>query len=111
MLALPIGAIGGAMHQEKSFHMTTNEFRKHGHAVVDWIADYYDGIEALPVLSQVKPGEVRNGLPSSAPVHGEPFQALLSDIDKVILPGVTHWQSPSFFAFFPANASGPLILG
>jgi aromatic-L-amino-acid decarboxylase len=78
---------------------------------VDWIADYYDGIEGLPVLSQAKPGEVRNGLPSSAPVQGEPFQALLSDIDKVILPGVTHWQSPNFFAFFPANASGPSILG
>ncbi len=79
--------------------------------MVDWIANYYQRIETLPVLSQVKPGEVRQQLPAEAPLKGEPFGNLLRDIDKIILPGVTHWQSPNFFAYFPANASGPAILG
>jgi aromatic-L-amino-acid decarboxylase len=96
---------------EKSFHMTSDEFRRHGHAVVDWIADYRDRIESFPVLSQVKPGEVRAALPASAPLHGEPFAALLKDVEKIILPGVTHWQSPNFFAYFPSNNSAPSILG
>ncbi len=96
---------------EKSFHMTPNEFRRYGHAVIDWIADYQSRIESFPVLSQVKPGEVRAGLPANPPAHGEPFDAFLKDVDRVILPGVTHWQSPNFFAYFPCNASGPGILG
>jgi aromatic-L-amino-acid/L-tryptophan decarboxylase len=96
---------------EQSFHMTPDEFRRHGHAVIDWIADYQARIESFPVLSQVKPGEIRAGLPANPPVHGEPFDTLLKDIDRVILPGVTHWQSPNFFAYFPCNASGPGILG
>src|SRR3984893_1466199 len=91
--------------------MTSDEFRRHGHAVVDWIADYRDRIESFPVLSQVKPGEVRAALPASAPLHGEPFAALLKDVDKIILPGITHWQSPNFFAYFPSNNSAPSILG
>ena len=91
--------------------MTSDEFRRHGHAVVDWIADYRDRIESFPVLSQVKPGEVRAALPPSAPRHGEPFAALLKDVDKIILPGITHWQSPNFFAYFPSNNSAPSILG
>lgn len=91
--------------------MTPDEFRRHGHEVVDWIADYYERIESFPVLSQVAPGEVRAGLPASPPEHGEPFAALMADLDRVILPGITHWQHPSFFGFFPANASGPAILG
>ncbi|PYX59477.1 MAG: aspartate aminotransferase family protein [Acidobacteria bacterium] len=99
------------MSDEKSFHMTSDEFRRHGHAVVDWIADYRDRIESFPVLSQVKPGEVRAALPASAPLHGEPFAALLKDVEKIILPGVTHWQSPNFFAYFPSNNSAPSILG
>ncbi len=99
------------MPEESSYHMTTEQFRQHGRAVVDWIADYYERIEALPVLSQSKPGELRTALPTSAPMRGEAFQSLLDDVEKVILPGVTHWQSPNFFAFFPANASGPSIMG
>ena len=99
------------MPEEKSFHMTPDEFRQHGHAVVDWIADYQARVESFPVLSQVKPGEIRAALPANPPVQGEPFGALLRDIDRVILPGVTHWQSPNFFAYFPCNASGPGILG
>jgi aromatic-L-amino-acid decarboxylase len=96
---------------ENGFHMTADQFREYGREVVDWIASYYERIETLPVLSQVRPGDIRGGLPAAAPRQGEPFQALLADIDRVILPGVTHWQSPNFFAFFPANASGPAILG
>jgi aromatic-L-amino-acid decarboxylase len=91
--------------------MTPDQFRRHGRAVVDWIADYWERVERLPVLSQVRPGQIRAALPPSPPTEGEPFEALLHDVDSVILPGVTHWQSPNFFAFFPANTSGPAILG
>jgi aromatic-L-amino-acid decarboxylase len=91
--------------------MTPEQFREYGRAVVDWVADYYERIEALPVLSKVKPGEIRQLLPAEAPLKGEAFETLLGDIDRIILPGVTHWQSPNFFAYFPANASGPAILG
>jgi len=91
--------------------MTPDEFRRYGHAVVDWIADYQSRIEPLPVLSQVKPGEIRAALPPDPPSKGEVFEAILQDMNRVILPGVTHWQSPNFFAYFPCNASGPGILG
>ena len=91
--------------------MTPEAFRRYGHAVVDWIADYQSRVESFPVLSQVKPGQVRAGLQASPPVHGERFDALLKDVENLILPGVTHWQSPNFFAYFPCNASGPGILG
>ena len=96
---------------EKSYHMTPEQFRNYGYAVVDWIADYYSTIESLPVLSQVSPGDIRRSLPAEAPPQAEEFSAILCDIDKVIMPGVTHWQSPNFFAYFPANASGASILG
>jgi aromatic-L-amino-acid decarboxylase len=99
------------MSQQKSFHMSTEEFRRQGRAVVDWIADYYDRIEAFPVLAQVEPGQIRASLPSEPPMHGEEFEAILEDVDELILPGVTHWQSPNFFAYFPCNASAPSILG
>lgn len=96
---------------EPNYHMTADDFRRYGRAVVDWIADYYERVESLPVLSQVQPGQIRAALPPAAPREGEPFEAILADIDRLILPGITHWQSPNFFAFFPANASGPAILG
>jgi aromatic-L-amino-acid decarboxylase len=99
------------MEESKSYHMTPEEFRRHGRAVVDWVAGYMERVESLPVLSRVRPGEVRSQLPSDPPEHGEPFEAVLADVERVILPGITHWQSPNFFAFFPANASGPSILG
>ena len=91
--------------------MTPEEFREYGREVVDWIADYYQRLESFPVLAQVAPGEVRAGLPAHPPERGESFAAVLADLDEVILPGITHWQHPSFFAYFPANASGPAILG
>jgi aromatic-L-amino-acid/L-tryptophan decarboxylase len=99
------------MPEEKTFHMTPDEFRRHGHAVVDWIADYQTRVETLPVLSRVKPGEIRASLPGAAPAQGEPFDRILADVGKLILPGITHWQSPNFYAYFPCNASGPAILG
>ncbi len=99
------------MSEQQSFHMTSEEFRRHGRAVVDWIADYYERIETLPVLSQAEPGQIRASLPAAPPFHGEEFEAILHDVEKLILPGITHWQSPSFFAYFPANASAPAILG
>jgi aromatic-L-amino-acid decarboxylase len=97
--------------KKTGFHMTPEEFRRHGRAVVDWIADYYDRVESLPVLSRVEPGEVRASLPSEPPIRGEAFEEILADVERCILPGVTHWQSPNFFAFFPANSSGPAVLG
>ena len=90
--------------------MSPEEFRAQGYAVVDWIADYWSTVESLPVRAAVKPGEVASALPPAAPEQGEPFGAVLADLERVILPGVTHWQHPSFFAYFPANASGPAVL-
>ncbi len=91
--------------------MTPEEFRRYGRAVVDWIADYQENIERWPVLSQVQPGQIRRSLPAEPPKHGESFDAILKDVETLILPGITHWQSPNFFGFFPANTSGPAILG
>jgi aromatic-L-amino-acid/L-tryptophan decarboxylase len=99
------------MTEKNSFHMTPEEFRRHGYAVVDWIADYHRRVESFPVLSRAQPGQIRASLPPHAPVTGEPFETILGDLEKLILPGITHWQSPNFFAFFPCNASGPGILG
>src|SRR5947207_6620321 len=96
---------------QKSFHMEPEEFRKHGYEVVDWLTGYYKRIESYPVLSQMHPGELRSSLPTESPRQGESFEAILGDVEKLILPGITHWQSPNFFAFFPCNASGPAILG
>jgi aromatic-L-amino-acid decarboxylase len=91
--------------------MTPEQFRQHGHEVVDWIADYWSRIGSFPVRSQVSPGDVRAALPALAPEQGEPFSDVLADLDRVILPGVTHWQHPGFFGYFPANTSGPSVLG
>jgi aromatic-L-amino-acid decarboxylase len=91
--------------------MTPEEFRRHGKAMIDWIADYLERVEEYPVLSRVKPGEIRAGLPTAPPQRGESFEKILADIEPLIMPGITHWQSPNFFAFFPANGSGPSILG
>lgn len=92
-------------------HMTPEEFRAYGRQVVDWVADYWESVGSLPVRAAVKPGEVAAALPAHPPETGEPFEAVLADLDRVILPGITHWQHPSFFAYFPANASGPAVLG
>src|ERR1044071_3436470 len=99
------------MPEESGFHMTPQEFREWGHAVVDWIAQYQERVESLPVLARTEPGEIRKLLPPHAPQQGEPFGAILRDLKKMILPAIPHWQSPIFFAYSPANNSGPSILG
>ena len=94
-----------------AYHMDWEAFRKAGRELIDWIADYHERVESLPVKSTVTPGEVRTALPESPPEKGEAWHDIMADIDRHIVPGLTHWQSPNFFAFFPANNSGPSILG
>ena len=91
--------------------MTIDEFKNNAYKVIDWIADYYKNVDSFPVLSQAAPGDIRAQLPDHPPEEGEPFEALLADMNEKILPGITHWQSPNFFAFFPCNSTGPAILG
>jgi aromatic-L-amino-acid decarboxylase len=90
--------------------MENDDFRKHAHQFVDWMADYMDGVEDLPVRSQVKPGEIMEKLPFKPPVNSESMENIFEDFKKTILPGMTHWQHPNWFGFFPANVSGPSIL-
>ena len=91
--------------------MTPEQFRKEGKKVIDWIADYYENIESFPVMSQVKPGDIKWSLPDSAPQKGESMDQMMKDMDEKIIPGITHWQSPNYFAYFPSNTSFPAILG
>lgn len=95
----------------KDYHMTPEQFRREGKKMIDWIADYYENIEKFPVLSQVKPNEIKDKLPKVPPQNGESFDKIMKDVDEIIMPGITHWQSPNFFAYFPANTSFPSILG
>ncbi len=94
-----------------NYHMTPDQFRKEGKKIIDWIADYYENIENYPVLSQVKPGDIINSLPLAAPEKGESVDDMMRDVEEKIMPGITHWQSPNFFAYFNSNASFPSILG
>ena len=86
------------------------DFRAQAHRLADWIADYLEHPERFPVLSRVQPGEIRNALPSAAPEHGESFDAIFADFERVIVPGLTHWNHPGFFAYFAITASAPGIL-
>ena len=88
-----------------------DQFRRHGHAVVEWIADYLATIDDYPVLSPVQPGDIREALPARAPEAGEPLDRILADFDQLIVPGITHWNHPSFFAYFAISGSVPGILG
>ncbi|MCK4766293.1 MAG: aspartate aminotransferase family protein [Candidatus Aminicenantes bacterium] len=90
--------------------MDNKEFRKYGHELVDWMAGYLDEIRKYPVKAQTKPGEIIAQLPLSPPRQGEPMDAIIADFKKIILPGMTHWQHPGFFAYFNANNSYPSIL-
>lgn len=99
------------MIEDESYHMKWADFQAHGRSLIDWIADYYQHAEEYPVLSRARPGQVREALPKEPPLQGESFESILSDVKEIILPGITHWQSPNFFAFFPANTSAPSILG
>jgi aromatic-L-amino-acid decarboxylase len=86
------------------------DLRRDGHAALDWAARYLERVSELPVLAQVKPGEIRARLPTEAPERPEPFDAVLRDLDEVLLPGVTHWQHPRYFAYFATSASEPAVL-
>jgi aromatic-L-amino-acid/L-tryptophan decarboxylase len=90
--------------------MNTNEFRTHAHELVDWMADYMEHVESYPVKPDITPGEILRQLPGHPPADGEQFAAIFEDFRKTIVPGMTHWQNPSFFGYFPANTSGPSIL-
>jgi aromatic-L-amino-acid decarboxylase len=91
--------------------LSPDEFRKAAHSAVDWIADYLEHPERFPVRSQVAPGDVARALPTSAPVHGEPLADMLRDFEKTIVPGISHWNNPAFFAYFSISGSYPGILG
>lgn len=95
----------------KNYHLTPQQFREQGKKVIDWIADYYENIEKYPVLSRVEPNEIRSKLPEFPPQKGEPFDQVMHDMESIIMQGITHWQSPNFFAYFPSNTSFPSILG
>src|SRR5512142_2067765 len=91
--------------------MDTETFRRLGHQLVDWIAEYRERVESLPVMSGVEPGAVRALLPPAAPQEGGGLPEVIGQLDRTILPGITHWNHPSFFAYFPANTSYASILG
>ena len=91
--------------------MNPEEFRKYGHQLIDWIADYRAHVADLPVRSQVKPGEVRAQLSATPPAQPESFEGIFNDLDQIILPGLSHFQHPSFFGYFPSNGELSSVLG
>ena len=91
--------------------MSHAEFRRFGHELIDWIADYFERIDELPVLAAIEPGDLKAQLPQTPPVSGEPMEQIVSDLDRLIVPALTHWSHPSFFAYFATSTSGPGILG
>jgi aromatic-L-amino-acid decarboxylase len=91
--------------------MGPDEFRRQAHEAVEWVARYMERVEDLSVRSRVAPGEVRAALPAEPPAQPEPWSSILADLDRVVVPGTTHWQSPSFFAYFNGNTSGPAVIG
>jgi aromatic-L-amino-acid/L-tryptophan decarboxylase len=91
--------------------MSAEDFRRHGHQIVDWIADYFENIEKLPVLAQIEPGDLKAALPASPPEQGEAMETILADVDRLIVPALTHWSHPSFFAYFATSTSAPGIFG
>ena len=91
--------------------MEANEFRRFGHELIDWISDYFERIEELPVLSQIEPGDLKAQLPAAPPAQGESMAAIIADVDRLIVPALTHWSHPSFFAYFATSTSAPGIFG
>ena len=91
--------------------MSKEDFRRLGHDLIDWIADYFDNIDQLPVLAAIEPGDLKAKLPTSAPIQGEPMESIVADLDRLIVPALTHWSHPSFFAYFATSTSAPGIFG
>ncbi len=91
--------------------MTPEEFRRHGHALIDWLADHQERTASLPVMAATAPGAIRAALPASPPEQPEPFAETIADLDRVVVPGLSHWQHPRFFGYFPANALPAGMLG
>ncbi len=90
--------------------MDHDDFRRHGHALVDWIADYFAHVERYPVLSRVAPGQITAALPLAAPEDPEPFESIMADFERVLVPGLTHWNHPGFLAYFDSSGSAPGVL-
>ena len=91
--------------------MTPEEFRRHGHALIDWIADYRAKVAQYPVMSRVEPGDIKKQIPASPPQQPENFAEVLADLDRIVMPGLSHWQHPSFFGYFPSNGLLASVLG
>ncbi len=91
--------------------MNAEDFRRFGHELIDWIADYFENIDQRPVLPAMEPGDLKSQLPSTPPAHGEPMEQIIADVDRLIAPALTHWSHPSFFAYFATSTSGPGIFG
>jgi aromatic-L-amino-acid decarboxylase len=91
--------------------MTPDEFRRHGHALIDWLADHHARTPTLPVMAATQPGDIRAALPADPPEQPEPFENALADLDRLVVPGLSHWQHPRFFGYFPANALPAGMLG
>lgn len=107
-----MGSLSPKLPETSQFKpLDPEELRKHAHRMVDFIADYYQNIETYPVLTQVQPGYLPARLPQTAPYLPESLDTILDDIGKEIIPGMTHWQSPNFFAFFPATISTAAFVG
>ncbi|MDE0958572.1 MAG: pyridoxal-dependent decarboxylase, partial [Planctomycetota bacterium] len=96
--------------QADQLHWDPEEMRRRGHQAIDWVVDYLASIEQRPVQSRVEPGDVAASLPLHPPSTGESFDDVMADLDQVVLPGITHWQHPSWFAFFNSNTSGPSMV-
>ncbi len=94
----------------KTLLMTNEEFRTHAHEMVDWMADYLENLDKFPVKPDLRPGDIKCQLPVAAPMYSEDFREIFADFKNIIIPGMTHWQHPGFFAYFPANNSEPSIL-
>src|SRR5689334_13339118 len=90
--------------------MQPSEFRRHGHALVDWVADYLEHPERYPVLARVAPGDITAALPTAAPEDSEPFETIMADFERVVVPGLTHWNHPGFLAYFASSGSAPGVL-
>ena len=90
--------------------MNPDDFRRHGHALVDWIAGYLEHSERYPVLSRVAPGEITAALPAAPPEDAEPFESIMADFERILVPGLTHWNHPGFLAYFATTGSAPGVL-